>query len=195
MDVRFVDAEGAHPHESDDVVELLCRDDGFVWVDVPAWDEQVDSFLQGLGCHPLVIEACRTRNHVPTVHSYADHYFVTVHSPLLGRAGHASCGLLLDAYHLGRSGATLKNVEDVAPSEIVYVQFSDPPRTGLEPGKALDRLPPGQGSFWFREFFALIARSGYEGYCSYEAPNPGAWARDPLTVAREALAATHAVLP
>ena len=32
--------------------------------------------------------ACRTRNHVPTVHSYSDHYFVTVHSPLLGKAGH-----------------------------------------------------------------------------------------------------------
>jgi sugar phosphate isomerase/epimerase len=47
----------------------------------------------------------------------------------------------------------------------------------------------------FREFFALIARAGYAGYCSYEAPNPAAWARDPLTVAREALAATHAVLP
>ena len=62
MDVRFVDAEGAHPHDSDDVVELLCRDDGFVWVDVPAWDEQVDGFLQGLGCHPLVIEACRSRS-------------------------------------------------------------------------------------------------------------------------------------
>ena len=88
MDVRFVDASGAHPHESDDVVVLLERDDGFVWVDVPAWDDEVDGFLQGLGCHPLVIEACRRRNHVPTVHSYADHYFVTVHSPLLGRAGH-----------------------------------------------------------------------------------------------------------
>ena len=88
MDVRFVDAFGAHPHESDDVVVLLERDDGFVWVDVPAWDDEVDGFLQGLGCHPLVIEACRRRNHVPTVHSYADHYFVTVHSPLLGHAGH-----------------------------------------------------------------------------------------------------------
>jgi Mg2+ and Co2+ transporter CorA len=88
MDVRFVDAAGAHPHESDDVVVLLERDDGFVWVDVPLWDDEVDGLLQGLGCHPLVIEACRRRNHVPTVHSYADHYFVTVHSPLLGTAGH-----------------------------------------------------------------------------------------------------------
>ena len=88
MDVRFVDSSGAHDHDSDDIVELLCRDDGFVWVDVPSWDEQVEGFLTGLGCHPRVIEACRQRNHLPTVHAYADHYFLTVHRPLLGRAGH-----------------------------------------------------------------------------------------------------------
>jgi len=114
---------------------------------------------------------------------------------VLARAGHRSCGLLLDAYHLGRSGATPKAVEDVAPAEIVYVQFSDPPRTGLEPGKALDRLPPGQGSFWFREFFALMAGKGYAGFASYEAPNEKAWKRDPTDVAREAIEATRAVLP
>ena len=34
---------------------------------------------------------------------------------------------------------------------------------------------------------------GYAGYCSYEAPNPAAWARDPADVAREALEATRAV--
>jgi Mg2+ and Co2+ transporter CorA len=88
MDVRFVDASGAKDHDSDDVVELLLREDGFVWVDVPVWDEQVEGFLAGLGCHPLVVEACRRRNHLPTVHAYPDHYFVTVHTPLLGRAGH-----------------------------------------------------------------------------------------------------------
>jgi magnesium transporter len=88
MDVRFVDASGAHVKDADEVVSLIQRDDGFVWVDVPVWDDRAAVFLQGLGCHPLVIEACRTRNHVPTVHSYADHYFVTVHTPLLGRAGH-----------------------------------------------------------------------------------------------------------
>ena len=80
---------------------------------------------------------------------------------IMARASHPACGLLLDTYHLGRSGATLKAVDDVAPSEIAYVQFSDPPRTGLEPGKALDRLPPGQGSYPFREFFAIMAAKGY----------------------------------
>ncbi len=114
---------------------------------------------------------------------------------VLTRAAHPSCGLLLDTYHLGRSGGTLKAVEDVAPAEIVYVQYSDPPRTGLEAGKALDRLPPGQGSFWFREFFALMAAKGYAGFASYEAPNERAWKRDPTDVAREAIEATRKVLP
>ncbi len=88
MDVRFVDASGAEDHDSDDVVELLGRDDGFVWVDVPSWDDEVDGFLAGLGCHPQVVAACRQRNHLPTVHAYADHWFATMHTPLLGDAGH-----------------------------------------------------------------------------------------------------------
>lgn len=88
MDVRFVDSSGAHDHDSDDIVELLLRDDGFVWVDVPVWDEQVEGFMAGLGCHPLVVSSCRERNHLPTVHAYPDHYFVTMHRPLHGEAGH-----------------------------------------------------------------------------------------------------------
>ncbi|NUR10045.1 MAG: magnesium transporter CorA family protein [Nocardioidaceae bacterium] len=88
MEVRFVDAEGVHDHDSDDVVTLLGRADGFLWVDVPEWDDQVEGLLKGLDCHPRVMDSCQQRNHVPTVHSYSDHYFVTVHSPLLGKAGH-----------------------------------------------------------------------------------------------------------
>ena len=113
---------------------------------------------------------------------------------VLGRAAHPTCGLLLDTYHLGRSGATIRDIDDVPPSEIAYVQYSDPPKTGLRPGYALDRLPPGQGSFPFKEFFALMAKKGYAGFMSYEAPNEEAWKRPPADVAREALAATRAVL-
>jgi 2-keto-myo-inositol isomerase len=114
---------------------------------------------------------------------------------VIARADHPSCGLLLDAYHLHRGGGGLRAVEDVDPSEIAYVQFSDVPAAGLQPGQTLDRLPPGRGVVPFREFFRLVADSGYSGHCSYEAPNPAAWARDPVAVAREALAATRAVLP
>ena len=114
---------------------------------------------------------------------------------VMALVSHPACGLLLDTYHLGRSGAHPRDLEDVALSEIAYVQYSDVPRTGLEPGKALDRLPPGQGSVLFKETFAAILAKGYDGPLSYEAPNPAAWARPAADVAREALAATRAVLP
>ena len=114
---------------------------------------------------------------------------------VVAKAAHASCGLLLDTYHLQRSGATLKAIDDVTLGEIAYVQYSDVPRTGLEPGKALDRLPPGRGSVPFKEIFGLLDRKGYHGFMSYEAPNPAAWARPADEVAREALEATRAQLP
>lgn len=114
---------------------------------------------------------------------------------VLARAAHPACGLLLDTYHLQRSGAGPRDLEDVAPAEIAYVQYSDVPRSGLVPGQATDRLPPGQGAVPFKEMFAAIAAKGYAGYWSYEAPNPAAWARPAGDVAREALAATRGVLP
>ena len=114
---------------------------------------------------------------------------------LMARVAHPSCGLLLDTYHLRRSGADLRAIEAVPAAEIAYVQYSDVPRSGLEPGRAIDRLPPGQGTVPFKEIFGVLAHKGYAGYVSYEAPNPSAWARPAQEVAREALDATRAVLP
>jgi len=114
---------------------------------------------------------------------------------LLQGAGHPHCGILLDTYHLGRSGATLEAVRAVSPAEIVYVQYSDPPRVHPQADLTTDRLPPGQGIYPFREFFRILREKGYTGALSYEAPNPAAWARDPDGVAREALEATRATLP
>ena len=89
MDVHRVCSAGLSTHDRSELDDLLGRADGFVWVDVPRWDDEAEALLRdGLGCHPLVLEACRQRNHVPTVHAYENHWFVTVHTPLLGAAGH-----------------------------------------------------------------------------------------------------------
>jgi sugar phosphate isomerase/epimerase len=114
---------------------------------------------------------------------------------LIARAGHPHCGLLFDTYHFQRSGGRLPALEAVAGEEIFYVQFSDVPATGLEPGKVLNRLPPGHGVVPFKEIFRVLQAKGYTGPLSYEAPNTAAWARNPADVAREALTATRAVLP
>jgi sugar phosphate isomerase/epimerase len=111
---------------------------------------------------------------------------------LLAVAGHPRCGLLLDAYHLQRSGGKPGDIDDMTSDEIAYVQFSDVPRTGLVPGAATDRLPPGTGSVPFPEFFNKVAAKGYAGYASYEAPNPQFWSRPAPDVAREALTASRA---
>jgi sugar phosphate isomerase/epimerase len=112
---------------------------------------------------------------------------------VLDKAGHARCGLLLDSYHIQRSGVSLRALDEVHPAEIVYVQYSDVPAT-TTPGHVLDRLPPGRGRVPFKEFFALMSAKGYAGFLSYEAPNTEAWKRPPPDVAREALEATRRVL-
>ena len=109
---------------------------------------------------------------------------------VLAQAAHPACGLLLDTYHLQRSGRFGRSFAEVQPEEIVYVQYSDVPREGLQPGYATDRLPPGQGVIDFSEVRDLLSDKRYAGPLSYEAPNPAAWARDPAQVAREALEAS-----
>lgn len=89
MDLWFVDPDGIRPHDESELTALLQRTDGFVWIDMLAEDQHAERVLtEVLGAHPLVVAACRQRNHVPTVHGYADHVFVVVHSPFAGNAGH-----------------------------------------------------------------------------------------------------------
>jgi Mg2+ and Co2+ transporter CorA len=92
MEVRFVTSSGVREHNAPELPALLRGGGGFVWVDVPVWDAEAESVLtEVFKLHPLVIEACRRRNHVPTVHGYDDHFFVTVHTPLAGHAGMCTC--------------------------------------------------------------------------------------------------------
>ncbi|MEO7350413.1 MAG: CorA family divalent cation transporter [Marmoricola sp.] len=84
MELLYVDQDGIRvQHLGDDTAT-----GGFVWVDIPEWSEEAEEYLRGLGCHEMELESCQSRNHVPTVHGYADHVFITTQSPLLGRAGH-----------------------------------------------------------------------------------------------------------
>ena len=114
---------------------------------------------------------------------------------IIALAGHPSCGLLLDTYHLERCGSGGRGFEDVAREEIFTFQFSDVPRGPPPAGKRpTDRLIPGQGCVRWNDVFGLLVEKGYDGYLSYEAPNPELWARPPLEVAREAAAATRRLL-
>jgi 2-keto-myo-inositol isomerase len=110
-------------------------------------------------------------------------------------ANHPNCGLLLDAYHLERSGGGGRGFESYPPEKIFAFQFSDVPG-GPPPAvkRPTDRLPPGKGTVRWLEVFQLLKEKGYAGYLCYEAPNPDYWSRPPEEVAREAVEATRKLL-
>ena len=106
-----------------------------------------------------------------------------------------NCGLLLDAYHLARSGAGGRGFESVKAEDIFVFQYSDVPVhpvTGVK--RPTDRLPPGKGTVRWNDVLGLLAEKGYAGYLSYEAPNPVLWERSPYEVAAEGVAETRKLL-
>jgi magnesium transporter len=89
MEVAFVHPGGIDAHVRDDLDALLARTDGFAWIDCAVWDDDAEKVLvHTLDCHPMVVAACRQRNHTPTVHGYGRHVFVILHTPLAGESGH-----------------------------------------------------------------------------------------------------------
>lgn len=113
---------------------------------------------------------------------------------LLARAGQRNVGLLLDAYHLQRGGRPGRGFEDVPGGEIFYVQFSDVPDAPPPALPPVDRLPPGKGIVGWTDVFGLLAEKGYDGYLSYEAPNPAHWQQPAAETAQQGADATRRML-
>jgi 2-keto-myo-inositol isomerase len=115
---------------------------------------------------------------------------------ILNGAGRRNAGMLLDAYHLQRSGAGGRGFADVAPDEMIAFQYSDVPDAPVPEGvkRPADRLPPGQGVVRWHEVLTLLQEKGFGGHLSYEAPNPALWARSPLEVAREGVETMRALI-
>ncbi len=115
---------------------------------------------------------------------------------LLAGAGRKNAGMLLDAYHMQRSGAGGRGFADVALSEIAAFQYSDVPDAPVPTGvkRPADRLPPGQGIVQWIDVLSLLNEKGFTGHLSYEAPNPALWSRPAADVAREGVAAMRALI-
>lgn len=114
---------------------------------------------------------------------------------LVTAAGKDNVGLLLDAYHLARSGRPGRGFEDVPGADIWHFQYSDlspNPVTGVK--RPTDRLMPGKGVIQWREIFQLLHEKNYTGLLSFEAPNPVQWDRSPVEVCREGVELTQGLL-
>ena len=106
-----------------------------------------------------------------------------------------NCGLLIDTYHLHRSGGNAASFRDLPLERILMFQFSDvPAQPPSDAPVAIDRLPPGDGVVPFVDLFKTLMAMNYQGYLSYEAPNPLQWSRPAASVAREGVERVRALL-
>jgi magnesium transporter len=89
MKLRWIEPNGVSNHDLAELPDLLKRDDGFIWLDIPEWSEEAEALLAGdFGFHPMAISESRNRNHIPRLHVYPHHVFIVVHAPEIGAGGH-----------------------------------------------------------------------------------------------------------
>ena len=89
MELRWIGADGTTLCETDDLLELRQRSDGFLWLDIPEWTPEIEVLVaRAFDFHPMALADSRNRNHVPRVHVYPDHAFIVIHAPEIGNAGH-----------------------------------------------------------------------------------------------------------
>jgi magnesium transporter len=89
MELRWIEPKGVSNHDLADLSDLRQRSDGFLWLDIPEWDDDAEAlFANEFHFHPMAIAESRNRNHVPRVHVYPHHVFIVVHAPEIGAGGH-----------------------------------------------------------------------------------------------------------
>jgi magnesium transporter len=90
MDLCFITPMALQEHPLEEIAELLERDGGYVWLDVPEWTPAASRLLTRVfGFHPAAIEICRSHNQLPMVHGYSDYVFLALHRPFVIDGGPA----------------------------------------------------------------------------------------------------------
>ena len=89
IELRWFDGNGVSLRDLGDLSALRRRPDGFCWIDIATWSPEAERLLiDEFAFHPMAVQACRERNHIPRIHVYADHLFLVVHAPEIGERGH-----------------------------------------------------------------------------------------------------------
>ena len=141
--IHWVDAESgqARPADEAELPDLLARDDGWVWLDMPEPDDAAGRLLTDtFGIHPKAVADGLGRNHIARLHHYHDGLYLALHRPLQGEAGHVHY-LELDLYLGPRYLVTLHGPRNpVVPIEALLVE-SEEVRERLVAGRLRPRTP------------------------------------------------------
>jgi len=109
-------------------------------------------------------------------------------------ADRQNLGLVIDSFHFYAGGSTIEMIEALDPQllHIFHINDSeDRPRNELNDSH---RLLPGLGILPLKAIVAAFARIGYDRVASVEIFRPEYWEKDPIDLAKQAHAATKAVV-
>jgi sugar phosphate isomerase/epimerase len=112
-------------------------------------------------------------------------------------AGRSNGGLLIDSWHLFRSGSTLEELAAIPGDAIAYVQIDDAPaeaESDLSDETQHRRLVPGRGDLDLVGMIRALDATGYGGPIGVEVFSDVLLTQPMSDVARETADATRAVL-
>jgi sugar phosphate isomerase/epimerase len=114
------------------------------------------------------------------------------------RVGSDRVGLLVDTWHLARSGGSAADLADLRPGEIACVQVADAapvPADDLAEESRRARLLPGEGVVDFGAVAAALSAVGYDGPLGTEVLARDLAARPPEEVAEACFRAASSYFP
>ena len=114
------------------------------------------------------------------------------------RVGYDRVGLLVDTWHLARSGSSPADLADLGANEIACVQLADaaPDAADDLPDESRrGRLLPGKGVVDFAAFAAVLGDLGYAGPLGTEVLSTGLAGRSPEDVAEACFRAASQYFP
>jgi sugar phosphate isomerase/epimerase len=100
---------------------------------------------------------------------------------VVGGAGCANGGILLDTFHFVKAGSRIEDLEEVPADKIYLVHVNDMkslPVPTIEQSRRF-RFLPGEGEAPLRQIMGCLMRNGYEGFYCCEIFNETHWAEDP----------------
>jgi 2-keto-myo-inositol isomerase len=103
-------------------------------------------------------------------------------------------GLVIDSFHFYAGGSTIEMIEALDPRLLTVFHINDSEDRAVEELNDSHRLLPGLGILPLQQIIRAFNRIGYDRVASVEIFRPEYWEMDPIALARDAYAATKAVL-
>ncbi len=103
-------------------------------------------------------------------------------------------GMVIDTCHFYAGGSTLDSIKQIEAKKLAVFHINDVEPMPKEQIEDANRLFPGDGVIPLQDIIASVRATGFDGVASVEIFRPEYWARDPQSVALEAMEKSKRVL-